>query len=193
MVDFDWLAFMQNWRKELIVSDAYPYTYDYKDSTELVDRNWMGYEGATTHAINATEERLGVLLPTSYKQFLLASNGWRDTSIFVDKLWSVEEVEWFAILNKEWLDSWLQDKANYPQYSDEEYLNNPNAFRPEYLATALQISEVGMGLFLLNPKIINKEGEWETWFFVDLSSAPIRSPSFQDHMWFAYDVEMFGS
>ena len=187
MADFDWLAFMQNWRKELIASDEYP---PFRDSTDPInfDRSWLGYEGASIEAIQVAEARLGIILPPSYKQFLLVTNGWRDTSSFVDKMWSVGEIDWFAMLSKEWVDGWINNPYGTIVVSDEDYFDYSETqhsvnFRQEYLETALQISEEGDGsVYLLNPKIINEEGEWEAWYFADWFPGAVRYPSFQDLM-----------
>ena len=72
MADFDWLAFMQNWRKEALPFDG---SFRFLGQETPVATEWMGYEGASPKAIQATEARLGMTLPPSYKQFLLATNG----------------------------------------------------------------------------------------------------------------------
>ena len=37
----------------------------------------LGGGGVTGEEVGALEDRLGAMLPTSYRQFLLTSNGWR--------------------------------------------------------------------------------------------------------------------
>jgi hypothetical protein len=39
------------------------------------ENRWLGYEPAGEEAVRAAEERLGVRLPPSYRNFLLTSNG----------------------------------------------------------------------------------------------------------------------
>jgi hypothetical protein len=53
----------------------------------------------------------------------------------------------------------------------EEHLANPDDcvhFRTAYLSSRLQISEEGdSAVVLLNPEVVNDEGEWKTWFFAN--------------------------
>lgn len=67
----------------------------------------------------ALEERLGTVVPASYRNFLATTNGYRQTTPFIDRLWSREEVDWFAVRNQDWIDAWPVDDV--PPVSDEEY------------------------------------------------------------------------
>jgi hypothetical protein len=69
---------------------------------------WLGYAPASEEAVRAAEERLGVQLPPSYRNFLLASNGWRAIDCLLYELVKVEEIGWFRDVEAElWLD-WSQ-------------------------------------------------------------------------------------
>jgi hypothetical protein len=68
------------------------------------EAGWLGYEPASEEAILASEERLGVRLPPTYRNFLLASNGW--SSIGDLDLLKVEEIGWFAECSPELLEAW---------------------------------------------------------------------------------------
>ncbi|WP_433870867.1 VOC family protein [Saccharopolyspora sp. CA-218241] len=70
------------------------------------ENRWMGYEAATEEAVLATEERLGVRLPPSYRNFLLVSNGWRDVDPEIGELLGVDEVQWFAERDADLLEAW---------------------------------------------------------------------------------------
>ena len=57
--------------------------------------------------------------------------------------------------------------------------------RSEYLESMLQVSAVerfGTGVYLLNPKIIFPDGEWEAWFHASWLAGANRYPSFWDLM-----------
>ena len=55
--------------------------------------------------------------------------------------------------------------------------------RSEYLATALDISEeTGNGMYLLNPRIVTPDGEWEAWFWAAWLPGANRHRSFQEMM-----------
>jgi hypothetical protein len=74
--------------------------------TQRRDR-WLGYEPATEKAILRAEERLGVGLPPSYRNFLLASNGWRSMAFSLDLL-EAERTGWFFEAEPELLDWWSE-------------------------------------------------------------------------------------
>jgi len=57
--------------------------------------------------------------------------------------------------------------------------------RPEYLATTLQISEIeegGSAVYLLNPKVMTEDGEWEAWLWANWRPKAMRFRSFFDLM-----------
>jgi hypothetical protein len=66
---------------------------------------WLGYEPASEETVRAAEERLGVVLPPAYRNFLLASNGWSTMAYSVDLL-KAEEIGWFAELEPQVLVAW---------------------------------------------------------------------------------------
>ncbi|MFG2599497.1 SMI1/KNR4 family protein [Streptomyces sp. NPDC048462] len=74
------------------------------------DAGWLGYEPASEQAVLATEERLGVRLPPSYRNFLLTSNGWN--SIDELDLLQVDEIGWFPDLT-DILESWSSPDSGY--------------------------------------------------------------------------------
>jgi hypothetical protein len=56
-------------------------------------------------------------------------------------------------------------------------------FRTAYLSSCLQISEEGdSAVVLLNPKVINDEGEWESWFFANWNPGAERFSSFSAYV-----------
>lgn len=78
------------------------------DDVQLANR-WFGYEPATEYAVRRAEERIGRQLPPSYRNFLLASNGWRCIDRFVDELRTVDEIDLLPTADPElwqvWADS----------------------------------------------------------------------------------------
>jgi hypothetical protein len=68
---------------------------------------WLGYEPASEEAVRAAEERLGIVLPPAYRNFLLASNGWSNIAYSVDLL-KAEEIGWFAELEPQLLAAWSE-------------------------------------------------------------------------------------
>ena len=201
MSTFDWESFLRQWSQELIESIP-----DDQNQLllEVIESNWLGYPGATEEQIHRTENRLEVRLPPSYREFLKVSNGWRQTTPFIDRLWSTEELERFALRHQLWIDNFIagylarnyrnspingsEDHRVIPLISDAEYFTYGEAqdcskLRIEYLQTALEISQKGdSAIYLLNPQVITTEGEWEAWFFADWLPGADRYPSFGDMM-----------
>ncbi|GAA4864153.1 SMI1/KNR4 family protein [Saccharopolyspora cebuensis] len=100
----EWQQFLRDY------SDEYLRTATNEDLSHVDARQrenrWMGYEAATEEAVLATEERLGVRLPPSYRNFLLVSNGWRDVDPEIGELLGADEVQWFAERDADLLEAW---------------------------------------------------------------------------------------
>jgi hypothetical protein len=85
------------------------------------------------------------------------------------------------------MSSYLQAKVyQSPPISDEEYLayddDVEQPFRIEYLQSTLEISPYSDGNYLLNPRTVTADGEWEAWFFAPWNLEPARYRSFWDLM-----------
>ena len=144
--------------------------------------NWLGEPGASEAEITLAEQRLGVQLPPGYRAFLALSNGFDYICPFIYRLYSAAEIDWFRVRNQDWIDAYQFDD----DVSPEEHLANPEdsvRFRSAYLSRCLQISEEGdSAVVLLNPEVVNDEGEWETWFFANWSPGATRHPSFRAYV-----------
>jgi len=144
--------------------------------------NWLGEPGASEAEIASAEQRLGVQLPPSYRAFLALSNGFDNISPFIYRLYAAAEIEWFRVRNPDWIDAYQIGD----DFSPEEHLANPEdcvRFRRAYLSSCLQISEEGdSAVVLLNPEVVNDEGEWETWFFANWNPGATRHPSFRTYV-----------
>src|ERR1035438_8174546 len=123
---------------------------------------WLGERGATEVEITLAEERLGTRLPPSYRAFLAESNGFDDIGPFIYRLYNAAEIDWLRVRNQDWIDAYQRGV----DISPEEHLANPEdcvRFRTAYLSSCLQISVEGdSAVVLLNPEVINDDGEWET-------------------------------
>ncbi|UWZ83791.1 SMI1/KNR4 family protein [Occallatibacter riparius] len=144
--------------------------------------SWLGEPGATETEIALAEERLGVRLPPTYRAFLAETNGFDHIGPFIYRLYKVEEIEWFRVRNQDWIEAYQVGDDTSP----EEHLANPDdcvRFRAAYLSSCLQISEEGdSAVVLLNPEVVNDEGEWEAWFFANWNPGARRYPSFQAYI-----------
>lgn len=160
-------------REQLADSDIAADVPDHK-----IAAGWLGEQGATEEEITSAEQRLGTQLPPSYRAFLSESNGFDDIGPFIYRLYNTSEIDWFRVRNQDWIDAY----QNGRDISPEEHLANPQdcvRFRTAYLSSCLQISEEGSSaVALLNPEVINDEGEWEAWFFANWNPGAERYPSF---------------
>lgn len=145
---------------------------------DKVAAGWLGEPGAAVDEISSAEQRLGMRLPPSYRAFLALSNGFNDVGPFIYRLYKAAEIEWFRVRNQDWIDAYQTGEVISP----EEHLAHPEdcvRFRAAYLSACLQISEEGdSAVVLLNPEVVNGEGEWETWFFANWYPGAERFPSF---------------
>jgi SMI1 / KNR4 family (SUKH-1) len=180
-----WETLLQQWSKEVLASE-----YAANLPPEVISSGWLGFPGASEAEIQAAESRLKTRLPPSYREFLKVSNGWRITTPFIDRVWSVQEVEWFKERHQDWIDAWREgDRINaHPPVSDADYfVYGPEQaeynLRVEYLETVLEISGEGdSAIYLLNPKVVTSAGEWEAWFFGNWLPGARRYRSFQELM-----------
>ena len=144
------------------------------DSTD-----WLGFAPATASDIEAAERRLGLVLPPSYRAFLMTSNGWRRTTPFIDRIRPIQEIDWFAAENEQWIEAYSDSDisvtdAEYYCYSED----GTSGHRTEYMPSLLQISDVDDGVYLLNPEGVTPDQEWEAWFFANWVPGALRFPSF---------------
>jgi hypothetical protein len=176
----DWQPFLQEYSKALLADDG----IRNQTASEAIESGWMGFEGASELEIQQSEARLGIRLPPSYRAFLCVSNGWRHASHFIYDLLPDSEIRWFRERNQDWIDAFVEGLRGLPDLSDEDHLvygdrQDPCLFRVEYLQSALEISERGdSAIYLLNPKVITPEGEWEAWFFANWKAGASRYQSF---------------
>jgi hypothetical protein len=200
MSSFDWESFLKRWSQEILESIG---SDREKLPPEVIESQWLGYPGATEEEIAQAEARLDTKLPPSYRAFLKVTNGWRQTTPFINRLWSTEDIEWFTVRNQSWLNALQarleQSSSELPNSSlphasiaDEEYFvyggeQDCSKIRVEYLQTALEISQRGeAAIYLLNPQVVT-EGEWEAWFLGDWLPGADRYRSFQEMMQAEYE------
>ena len=180
----DWDNFLQKWDKAIFDNFDESRRESYEGwFPEIVKRKSCLNRGATEEEINLLEERLQTKLPLSYKNFLLASNGFTILNEY-SKLYGTDEIKWFVEENQDWAEIWddgydVSDEA-YFQYGEHQ---NCGLIRGKYMKTALQISFTEDDyVYLLNPKIIDSRNEWEAWDFGTKIAGAYRYRSFWDMM-----------
>ncbi|MEW2165652.1 SMI1/KNR4 family protein [Streptomyces sp. NPDC007084] len=103
----EWRAFLSDYNTKLINSDEVREAVEERRqviSKERLEAGWAGAEPASEETLVAAEERLGVRLPPSYRNFLSASDGWEYIGD-VDLL-RAAEIGWFADHDEGVLEKW---------------------------------------------------------------------------------------
>jgi hypothetical protein len=202
MSAFDWESFLRQWSQAVLESMSDEQLSQLPQ--EVIASGWLGYPGATEEQICQTESRLGVKFPPSYREFLKVTDGWRQTTSFIRRLWSTEDIERFVVRHQKWIEAFTNHHENtqvsfehaieldelweQTTVADEEYFvygeeQDCSKLRVEYLRTAIEISDVvGDAIYLLNPQVVTEEGEWEAWFFGDWLPGADRYRSFREMM-----------
>lgn len=156
---------------------------------ELKDdkQDWLGFAGASDTEIQIQEQRLGVNLPTSYKEFLKISNGFKQLNCFIWDIFPIEKVDWLKNSDPDFYKLYSTEFASCFNATNEEYFvygkdQRTTDFRSEYLINSLAISGWGdAAILLLNPHV--KFGdEWEAWMFAVWHHGPVRYKSFEELM-----------
>jgi hypothetical protein len=115
---------------------------------------WLGYEPASEQMLEEAEHRLGITLPASYQNFLLASNGWSTIRYWNGPfdLLGADKIGWFPDLEPELLDAWDMD-----HFGDKLAV----------LKRCVLIGHYGSGYYwLLHADSIADNGEWTAYEWV---------------------------
>ncbi|GAA3442393.1 SMI1/KNR4 family protein [Planomonospora venezuelensis] len=147
---------------------------------------WLGTPGAAEAEIVRHEERLGMRLPPSYREFLEVSDGWDETGAAAGPLLPVGGTGWLRELDPDLADTWSSSYEGL-RIPDEDYFvygqgQDTAALRTEYLRDTLRIGEYDDGTYLLNPHVTTPDGEWEAWYLAAWLPGAVRFRSFWDLM-----------
>lgn len=158
----NWRPWLELWSEERITAD---------DSGELdpevVRRRWLGFAPAAEADLAATEERLGMRLPPSYRSFLLTTDGWRHAGEFVSEMRDTTDLGWLRELEPGW-ESWADLIPDAPADAP----GNP-------FTRGLLISRHADGeVLFLDPADRDENGEWAAYSVCSWSEFPRRHPSF---------------
>ena len=141
---------------------------------------WFGYPGATSDEISQLENRLKVILPPSYREFLTFTNGWADClTYYIGHVNNTDEIDWFALREPDWCSIWQNSTIR----------TDIVTFNPKHVPATPQISDTYDGaVLLLNPNVIDQNGEWEAWFLANwIVEEPRRFSSFWELMQNMYE------
>lgn len=190
-MSIDWESFLTEWI-------AFERLHRFPEDVIYEENNpYLGFPGATEEQICETENRLEVVLPSSYKRFISFTNGWYKNSIgnAYLQLLPIQKIDWVRVKEPEWLEAWIDGYGGMPTETpsvpDEIYFGEANSdIRVEYLQTALQISREGdSDLVFLIPDVVFPDGEWEAWYFANWLGGADRYSSFEELMVKSFDIQ----
>lgn len=168
----------------------------------LFNHRRLFYPPASLEQITGAEARLNTPLPPSYKEFLLASNGFLSLN---GRLLAVDEIDWLKIRDKDTMETWWVEGGTPEKddYTDEEYVSGydnlygaADMTRVQYLENCLQIGErinissAQDSLWLLNPVTQPILGEWEAWTWNPSDSEIPRYKNFKEAMEHQYRLDV---
>jgi HEAT repeat protein len=184
MSDHEWTTFLRRWSEAILAS---PKGRDLPDAVR--ESRWLGFSPAADSEIDDVEARLGIVLPPSYRAFLKVSNGWRRTTCAIEHVRGTQDIGWFRKENRDWIAAYASAASFGPrdEISDDEYYAYGQQaaadFRTSHLKETLQVSDIGdSAVYLLNPQVIAKDGEWEAWFLANWLPGVHRYRSFLEMM-----------
>lgn len=179
MTTSQWRGFLQQWSYEWLAAEkSFP--------AQGRKRQWLGFPPATEKQVLRLEKRLGHELPPSYRSFLLTTNGWLRTSMFVERIRPVSQVDWLESDAPELLDGLSPEDGddlmqNYPSAQYFSYDGRP-IFDCDHFRRSLVIADPIPGdsmIYVLNPLVVAPDGEWEAWRFANWIPGAERFPSFE--------------
>ncbi|MGA2231912.1 MAG: HEAT repeat domain-containing protein [Tepidisphaeraceae bacterium] len=179
MTTSEWRQFLQRWSDEWLASDEH-------FPAQVRKRKWLGFSPATDKQILQLEKRLGYQLPPSYRSFLLTTNGWLRTSMFIERIRPASRVDWLQSDAPELFDVCSPEEsgdsiANYPPEEYFSYDGRP-IYDREHFRGSIVIADPIPGdsmIYVLNPLVVATDGEWEAWRFANWIPGAERFPSFE--------------
>ncbi|WP_339127918.1 SMI1/KNR4 family protein [Streptomyces sp. f51] len=171
---FDWRSFLLRWSEEW--ADSLPEDEVLgEDEQGARQARWLGLPPAPEERIAAMEERLGRRMPSSYREFLSVSDGWRHAGGFVWLLAGTRDASW-------------HEDASGLGASFEEYLEEdagPEERREvEIWRRGLQLDVTSDATYvLMDPEDADEDGEWAVYTWASWRAAPPeRHANFREFM-----------
>lgn len=160
----NWREFLERLSKKLFEeADEVELELIAEDEPERIESRWLGFPAAAPEVIAAREAELGVRLPADYREFLLASNGFRGLAGLphgICSLLPVEEIGWMRDKDEGTgrLACYLEESARGLRMS-EEFVVDPDDFARTLLVGESDGNEC---ILLLPPK---PGGAWQLWLY----------------------------
>lgn len=161
MGSLEWKAYLQECSRQII--EDRDMVQNPLIPEAVVEMGWLGYEGATSNAIQQTEARLGVTLPPSLDAFYLVSNGWRTVGCFVWEVLPLEKIGWlpetdpvlYQVIGGNESPTEVAPEDDPQEEDENDYEQTTRVKRSLVLSTQGDAST-----WLLDPGTINDQGEW---------------------------------
>ncbi|MFC0598843.1 SMI1/KNR4 family protein [Streptomyces palmae] len=160
---FDWRPFLLRWSEEWADSLSDGSTRGEDDEAARQAR-WLGFPAASEERIAAMEQRLGLRMPPSYREFLKVSDGWRHAGGFVRRLAGAEEVSWH--------DDRSELAAVFERFLKEDA--GPRERREAGLwRRGLQLDAESQATHvLMDPEDVDEDGEWAVYTWTSWRTTP---------------------
>jgi hypothetical protein len=164
---------------------------------EIVERGTVLRDPATEEQVAQAEKRLGIRLPTSYRAFLLVSNGAHASSLGAERIYGgradrhglvpVENVAYAAEADADTVEMWTRIEREDEEALGVKRSDDPPASR--HWREATRFARLQDGLLLSRPSETNRlvlvprpgVDEWELWG-MHHSGASV-ALSFGDYLW----------
>ncbi|MFB7184542.1 SMI1/KNR4 family protein [Streptomyces sp. NPDC056230] len=177
-VDIDnWKFLLESWSRHWFAARDLldPEEAEEEADDDAVVAGSLGFPAATEEQIVALEQRLGLVLPPSYRTFLQVSNGWRHAGGSVYLMGVAERVA----VHGDPLDLRRLYEENL-----EENSGQAERLMAGMWARSLQLShDSDMTDVLLDPGDVGEDGEWAVYVYRGWSGDfPDRFPSFAEFM-----------
>jgi hypothetical protein len=171
VASFAWPAFLEEWARDLLHKEEIARELP----PSMIVSGQLVMTGASEAELADLETHLDRALPASYRRFLAVSNGWPRLDLTGRRLLPTTEVEWFTVEHQDWAEGFV----------DGERMSGSGARRirsqREFFANALAISDdTDVGIYLLNPLVIDVDGEWQACLFANWLPGVATYASFTD-------------
>lgn len=207
----DWERFLTCWEERMLQERTKQKDAMNIPLTSLVARDSEAYT-KNIEALDATEKRLNLKLPASYRHFAALTGGyWFDDgegdqylstksppSHFlpvsaIDLFKDIDKVNW-PVWDKNRVPGRRSNEVYYRYDSFDGGKQDPAQFRDEHLDYLVKIGEFrGGAVVLLNPKEVTSDGEYEVWFIAPYIAGADRYRSFAELMQFRMLADLYGS
>ncbi|MFI1825509.1 SMI1/KNR4 family protein [Streptomyces sp. NPDC020412] len=160
---FDWRPFLRRWSGEWADSVLAQETV-HEDDEAVGRARWLGFPPASEEGIVAMEQRLGVRMPPSYREFLQVCDGWRHAGGSVYWLAGTAEARWHD--NESGLADIFEECLD--EDSEPEERQEADLWR-----RGLQLDVESDGAYvLMDPEDVDEDGEWAVYTWAGWRAAP---------------------